>query len=256
MPRRSDAEMLMGCVPEDGASVGNMSLIAKLSWPEEKYRRVRDGLVETGQLEKGRGKGGSVRRAGANPNSNSVAEEMEDNEDVLSPSAIGLWLTKYRLDRKLSVPELAEKSGLSAVSIYNIESGRSQNPQRATVQKLEKALDVAISDEAKEEAKDDATIEGVGEWFNFDPNSEIEWPSVAGIYVLYDISDRPIYVGQGQNISARLRDHSEKFWYRQPIVQNAAYVGISDKSLREKIEKVLIKFLKSNAVLNQQNVDR
>jgi hypothetical protein len=26
--------------------------------------------------------------------------------------------------------------------------------------------------------------------------------------------------------------------------------------LREQIEKVLIKFLKSNAVLNQQNVDR
>jgi hypothetical protein len=70
------------------------------------------------------------------------------------------------------------------------------------------------------------------------------------------ISDRPIYVGQGQKISARLRDHVEKFWFRPPIVQNAAFVGIDNKELREQIEKVLIKFLKSNAVLNQQNVDR
>ncbi len=71
-----------------------------------------------------------------------------------------------------------------------------------------------------------------------------------------DISDRPIYVGQGQRIATRLRDHHEKFWFRPPIVQNAAYVGIDNKLLREQIERVLIKFLKSNAVLNQQNVDR
>lgn len=178
------------------------------------------------------------------------------DDDNFAPSAIGTWLNKYRLEQNLSVPEVAEKSGLSVVSIYNIESGRSQNPQRATVQKLEKALKVTVSKEAKDENKEDATIEGVGEWFNFDPNNDTEWPDAAGIYVLYDISDRPIYVGQGQKISARLRDHQEKFWYRRPIVQNAAYVEVVDKSLRERIEKVLIKFLKSNAVLNQQNVDR
>jgi transcriptional regulator with XRE-family HTH domain len=154
------------------------------------------------------------------------------------------------------VPELASKSGLSPVSLYNIESGRSQNPQQATIKKLEKALGQQLSIEAKAEAKEEATIEGVGEWFNFDPNSKTEWPDAAGIYVLYDISDRPIYVGQGQKISARLHDHREKFWFRPPIVQNAAYVGIEGKQLREKIEKVLIKFLKSNAVINQQNVER
>jgi transcriptional regulator with XRE-family HTH domain len=193
---------------------------------------------------------------GTTPNDADSSSPDMTSDATVSPSAIGAWLNKYRLGQQLSVPELAERSGLSAVSIYNIESGRSQNPQRSTVGKLEKALRVNISAEAKEEAKDEATIEGVGEWFNFDPNSESEWPGVAGIYVLYDISDRPIYVGQGQKISTRLRDHQDKFWYKRPIVQNAAYVGIADKILREQIEKVLIKFLKSNAVLNQQNVDR
>jgi len=182
--------------------------------------------------------------------------EALDDEIIESPSAIGAWLTKARLSKDFSVPELAAKSDLSAASIYNIESGKSQNPQRATIEKLERALGQQLSAEAKEEAKEEATIEGVGEWFNFDPNSSAEWPHAAGIYVLYDISDRPIYVGQGQRISSRLRDHHEKFWFRAPIVQNAAYVGIESKQLREQIEKVLIKFLKSNAVLNQQNVDR
>lgn len=172
------------------------------------------------------------------------------------PSAIGAWLNKHRLQQNLSVPELAIKAGLSAVSLYNIKSGRSQNPQRNTVAKLEAALGQQLSPEAEKDAKEEATIEGVGEWFNFDPNNQADWPAVAGIYVLYDISDRPIYVGQGQKISARLHDHAEKFWFRPPIVQNAAFVGIDKKELREQIEKVLIKFLKSNAVLNQQNVDR
>ena len=145
---------------------------------------------------------------------------------------------------------------MSAVAIYNIELGQSQNPQRKTVEKLERALGKQLSPEAKQEAKEEATIEGVGEWFNFDPNNQADWPTVAGIYVLYDISDRPIYVGQGQNISSRLRDHHQKFWFRPPIVQFAAFVTIDNRELREQIEKVLIKFLKSNAVLNQQNVDR
>jgi len=192
---------------------------------------------------------------GEKETTNSTDEDVK--QDIIeSPSAIGTWLNKSRLAAGFSVPELATKSGLSAVSIYNIESGKSQNPQSATVKKLEKALGQTLSLEAKEDAKEEATIEGVGEWFDFDPNSVAEWPSVAGIYVLYDISDRPIYVGQGQKISAWLRDHHQKFWFKAPIVQSAAYVGINSKSLREQIEKVLIKFLRSTAVLNQQNVDR
>jgi transcriptional regulator with XRE-family HTH domain len=190
--------------------------------------------------------------------SNGASEDDDERDmpEIEGPSAIGVWLNKSRLNADLSVQELALKSGLSVVSIYNIESGKSQNPQKATIEKLEKVIGEKLSVEAKEEAKEEATIDGVGEWFNFNPNSETEWPNVAGIYVLYDISDRPIYVGQGQKISARLRDHHQKFWFRAPIVQYAAYVGIADRILREQIEKVLIKFLKSNAVLNQQNVDR
>ena len=182
--------------------------------------------------------------------------EAEADESIELPSAIGVWVNRKRLEKNLSVPELATKADVSAVAIYNIESGRSQNPQTSTISKLELVLGSKLSSEALDEAKGDAYIEGVGEWFDFDPNRQDDWPNNAGFYVLYDVSNRPIYVGQGQSISHRLRDHQQKFWYKAPIVQTAAFVGIENKELREKIEKVLIKFLKSNAVLNQQNVDR
>jgi len=73
---------------------------------------------------------------------------------------------------------------------------------------------------------------------------------------LYDISDRPLYVGQGSAIDKRVRSHNEKFWFKPPIVESASYVRIDDKTLRERVEEVLIKFLKSNAIINKRFVDR
>jgi len=172
------------------------------------------------------------------------------------PGAIGSWLARSRIERKLSVPELAEKAGLSAAAVYNIEAGRISNPRQGTVRKLERALDAQIPSEAKDEIREEATIKGVGELIDFDPHNDDDLPSVPGIYVLYDISERPIYVGQGADIKKRIRDHRDKFWFKSPIVQTGAYVEIDDKALREKVETVLIRFLKSNAVINKQNVDR
>ena len=252
--------------------------MGRLPWgPSVKKARVRLGLtqVELGkkltspvkqttiaQWENENSVPSAARKADVKRILGQISNESEAEEDPTleteeaTPSAIGAWLNRTRLAGNFSVPELASKTGLSAVSIYNIESGRSQNPQNATIRKLERALGKDLSNEAKQEAKEEATIEGVGEWFDFDPNSSPEWPASAGIYVLYDISDRPIYVGQGQKISARLHDHQKKFWFRAPIVQRAAYIIVDNRQLREQIEKVLIKFLKSNAVLNQQNVER
>jgi len=64
-------------------------------------------------------------------------------------------------------------------------------------------------------------------------------------------------VGQSRDIRRRIRtDHLEKFWYRRPIVEKASYVRVADVRLRDQLERTLIKFLKSNAVLNKQQVDR
>lgn len=173
-------------------------------------------------------------------------------------SALGAWLTSSRLAKKMSVPELAKESGVSAPAIYRIESGKTENIQRKTRKKLEKALGSQLSEEAVEEISEESKIEGVGigSLQDFDPHDDADRPTKAGIYVLYDISERPIYVGQGSSVKKRIRDHEDKFWFKRPIVESASWVEVADGTLRKQVESVLIKFLKSNAVINKQNVER
>ena len=71
-----------------------------------------------------------------------------------------------------------------------------------------------------------------------------------------DISGRPIYVGKASRIKDRVDDHKEKFWFKQPIVQSAAYIEIGDARLRDQVETVLIQFLKNNAVINKNKSAR
>ena len=66
MTRRTDNDMLLELVPKDGTPIGNVTLLSELGWKEEKYWRVREHLLEGGQLERGKGKGGSVRRSTQN----------------------------------------------------------------------------------------------------------------------------------------------------------------------------------------------
>ncbi len=193
-----------------------------------------------------------------------IGERVADADDADSsadpaeegPSPFGVWLNKTRLERRLSVPELAARAGISAQAIYNVESGRISNPRLETVKRLEKALGVEVPAETSTESRAEATVKGVGEFFEFDPHNKTDWPDGAGIYVLYDISERPIYVGQGSSIKRRIGEHEEKFWFKAPIVTTAAYILIEDVDIRRKVETILIRFLKKNAVINKQNVDR
>lgn len=181
---------------------------------------------------------------------------QDSQADQEGPSAFGSWLNRARIEKGWSVAELAAKAELSVPAIYNIEAGRIENPRAETVRRLEQALGKELPSETKEEIREEATVEGVGEFFEFDPQNKKDWPEVPGIYVFYDISERPIYVGQGSSIKKRIQDHEEKFWFKPPIVSTGAYIKVEEASLRKKIETILIRFLKRNAVINKQNVER
>ncbi|MBE2180807.1 MAG: helix-turn-helix domain-containing protein [Chthoniobacterales bacterium] len=181
--------------------------------------------------------------------------DPEDTIDLEAPSEFGIWLRQRREAKGLTPQQLAEQAGVSFPQIYNIESGRSRNPRDATRNRLAKALDEEVPKEVEEKTEQAATI-GQLEFVDFDPHREEDYPEEPGIYVFYDISERPVYVGQGQNIRTRIRDHYTRFWFKRPIVQDAAFVKIEDKELREKIEKIMIQFMKSNAVLNKHHVER
>lgn len=78
-PLSSQQSALLALVPADGSTVGNTSLREQLGWDEDTYAAVRDELVAAALLEKGKGRGGSVKRiAAASPRSELFApEEIE-----------------------------------------------------------------------------------------------------------------------------------------------------------------------------------
>ena len=64
-PLSSHQSALLALVPPDGSTVGNTSLREQLGWDEAAYVAVRDELVAAGLIEKGKGRGGSVKRISA-----------------------------------------------------------------------------------------------------------------------------------------------------------------------------------------------
>jgi transcriptional regulator with XRE-family HTH domain len=169
---------------------------------------------------------------------------------------IGEWLKTERAKHGWSQLELAERAGVSQPQISNLEAGKSRNPQTRTREKLEAALGVSVPEPVTREAALEAEVVGIGSLVDFDPYDDRGLPRCPGVYVFYDISDRPVYVGKAGVIRDRVRNHQDRFWFKSPIVSHGAYIEIGDEELRTQVEEVLIKFLKSNAVLNKQHVDR
>jgi len=169
------------------------------------------------------------------------------------------WLEKTMKKGGYSAEDLALKAGISALTVANIQFGDTQNPQAATLEKIEKALGEKIPEEVKSEVKEDAET-GFGELVDFDPWEEdgsTLIPKIPGIYVLYDITDRPVYVGKSESsIRKRIQEHKEKKWFTRPYVSKAAYVQIMEPDMIARVEKLLIRFLKSNALVNKALVER
>jgi transcriptional regulator with XRE-family HTH domain len=109
----------------------------------------------------------------------------------------------------MSVPQLAKKANVSTVAVYNIEAGKSLNPQVETRRRLEIALGTNVPEEVRNEATEEQEIKGLGSLTDFDPHDESDRPISAGVYVFYDISERPIYVGKADNIKRRVEQHED-----------------------------------------------
>ena len=200
-----------------------------------------------------------VGKKAPNPTQSEMLAEVlgtGDSSESTDASPLAAWLTKARIAKGYSVPELAHHSGLTPAAIYRVESGVTRNLREATRKKIEVALNSVLPSDAAKEVAQESAVEGLGKFEDFDPHNDADRPVGPGIYVLYDISERPIYVGQGSNVRSRIVDHDEKFWFKRPIVESASWIHVSDATLRRQVETLLIKFLKSNAIINKQNVDR
>ena len=205
-------------------------------------------------------------------------------QDLVLPHPSGDWMNRATVTAVVAGVAVSLKAGvpMPGVSSAEIETARPLRHAAVDGAGPGAGLGVQLPEDAPGDSGDKATFSAeydlnestgldrhganshsarqsrgeIGELIDFDPHDPGEHPALSGIYVLYDISERPLYVGQGKAIDKRIRDHNDKFWFRSPIVESASYVQIDDKELRERVEAVLIKFLKSNAVINKRLVDR
>lgn len=166
-----------------------------------------------------------------------------------------LWLRNERNRQELTLAQLSELSGVNISTLSQIENGKITSPQRKTREKLISVLGDQ-AEPAPTAPEPEKPVQGIGEFQEFNPYVDEERPTTSGIYVFYDVSERPVYVGEGGNIRKRIKDHEDKFWFKRPIVETGAYIEVTDEKLRVRIEKMLIRFLKSNAVINKQHVER
>jgi hypothetical protein len=58
-----DRKTFLSALRKIDSSIGNLSLRASLGWTEDRYWKVHANLLSDGLITRGRGRGGSVRRA-------------------------------------------------------------------------------------------------------------------------------------------------------------------------------------------------
>ena len=100
-------QALLALVPVDGSSIGNQSLLERLKeqFPqlsEDAFWVARDGLVEQGVLQKGRGRGGSVLRAQA-LGSSLADQALSKARERFEPAAVEEVSAVYVADAAASV---------------------------------------------------------------------------------------------------------------------------------------------------------
>lgn len=198
-------------------------------------------------------------------------QRIADLERVLGPlhtRGVARWLREERKKVGLTMQELADKAGLSIMTINNIEN-RNSDPQKGTISKLEKILhstapDIIDDDQAKDSmgkfVRDKTPaikkMEIMGDMEDFHPHDEEERKrllrNVRGIYVLMDRNENAVYVGMSNSdILTRINDHSTRNWYSKETIKFAKYIKVNDIDICKRIEYVLIQLLRPQ--INKQH---
>jgi transcriptional regulator with XRE-family HTH domain len=180
-----------------------------------------------------------------------------DIDETDDENPYGTWVRVEREKKGWTQGQLAESAGLSGQQISNIETGRTRNPQNRTRDKINQALGQQPSQEIVTAEESQVSILNLGALVGFEPYDEDNLPDVRGVYVFYDRTKRPVYVGRATKrpISVRVREHSEKFLFKSPVVHTASYLEITDESLCKQTEQILIKFMRTHLLLNRQGVE-
>lgn len=180
----------------------------------------------------------------------------EYNEEILDEKSFGEWARAEREKKGLDLKNVAASAGISYAALYKIERGDIKNPRAVTKEKISNALGEKVDPSVSKAGEVNISGSGIGALEDFDPYDPETIPDAGGVYVFYDISQRPIYVGCSKKLRSRIKTHHDRFWFKEPIVVTGSFIEVTDHKLRNQIEEILIGFLKSNAVINKKLVDR
>ncbi|MBB3236137.1 hypothetical protein [Phyllobacterium endophyticum] len=187
---------------------------------------------------------------------NENSDGFEALNDLSQRQTFGEWLLLEMQRKGLSINALAEKTGITYTGVWNIVKGNTVSPREETRLKLAAALQENVPPQIEEDERQASPIAGY-EWADFTPSDLETVPEKAGIYVFYDITDRPVYVGKSvASVRMRVKDHQTRFWFKHPLVVRGAFLAVADADLCNKIEVVLIKFLGKHALLNVKGAVR
>lgn len=64
----------------------------------------------------------------------------------MNASKLGVRLRTFRMKKKLSLQELADKIGASKAHVWDLEQGKTRNPSLGLLTELSRALDVSIKE--------------------------------------------------------------------------------------------------------------
>lgn len=135
-------QALLAAVPADGSSIGNQSLLERLKgqFPqisEDAFWAARDGLIEQGVLQKGRGRGGSVLRAQA-AGSSLADQVLSKARERFEPAALEEVSAAYVADAAASVSKAKAAKVQPATGIEDMKK-----TLWATADKLRANMDAA-----------------------------------------------------------------------------------------------------------------
>lgn len=171
-------------------------------------------------------------------------------------NSLAEWVRIKREEKGLSARDLAEKADVTKATIQFIETGRTESPQKSTLDSiasvlgpLPKRLEQKIH---RESLVEDLEFRGAFPIDGWENNVENDKPTPC-VYVFYDEGQRPVYIGETKNLTKRItQHHNDRWWFQSPTAETFAYITVRDLKLRRKIEKVMIKLVgKRYAMFNR-----
>ena len=137
-----DENIFISNMPEDGNPLGNIRLRNILNWDEEKYLQVKKSLLKKGKIQRGTGRGGSVKVPDVRKRK-STANSPPEEQDIT---------------RK-------QRSKISKILLDSIPKDGRTHPNQKILQKVQKVakakLNLEVSRETYFEIRNELITEGL-----------------------------------------------------------------------------------------------